>query len=94
MSLFGGVITAASLKTVEYGAICNTYPTAITKVDDLKKGFALVCKYDKGLDKAWVEIWEGSYRGTNDGSFEIGETEANSAPVLVYRSKNVILQKI
>ena len=65
VSLFGGVITATSLKTIEHGVICNTYPTSITKVADLKTGFALVCKYDKDLAKAWVEVWEGSYRGTN-----------------------------
>ena len=87
VSLFGGLLTATSLKTVEHGSICNTYPASITSVDSLKKGFALVCKYDKDLGKAWVEVWEGSYRGTNGGGFEIGERESNSAPVLVYRSK-------
>lgn len=87
VSLFGGVITATSLKTIEHGVICNTYPTSITKVADLKTGFALVCKYDKDLEKAWVEVWEGSYRGTNYGGFTIGDVEANSTPVLVYKSR-------
>lgn len=87
VSLFGGIITATSLKTIEQGAICNTYPTNISSVVDLKKGFALVCKYDKDLDKAWVEVWQGSYRGQNNGGFEIGETETNSAPTILFKSK-------
>lgn len=86
-TLFGTKISVEALKTVEHGTICNTYPANITKVDELKKGFILICKYDKDLGKAWVEIWEGSYRGTNYGGFEIGDNEANSAPVLLYKSK-------
>ena len=87
VSLFGGIITADSMKTVEQGVICNTYPVNITDVADLKKGFALVCKYDKDLQKAWIEIWEGSYRGTNYSGYEVGNTEENSVPVLIYKSK-------
>lgn len=87
VSLFGGIITATSLKTVEHGAICNTYPDNIISVANLKKGFALVCKYDKDLGKAWVEVWQGSYRGTNGDGFEIGDTEANSTPVMLFKSK-------
>jgi hypothetical protein len=87
VSLFGGKITASALKTAEHGAICNTYPTDITSVANLKKGFALVCKYDAGISKGWIEIWEGTYGGTNYGGFEVSNTEANSAPVMVYRSK-------
>lgn len=87
VGLFGGKITASTLKTVEHGVICNTYPTNITNVADLKKGFALVCKYDNSLEKAWIEVWQGSYRGQNNGGFEIGEIEANSSPVILFKSK-------
>lgn len=87
VSLFEGKIQATSIKTVEHGPICNTYPSNITKVDDLKKGFVLVCKYDKESGKGWVEIWQGGYRGTNLGNFEIGNTEKNAIPILLWRSK-------
>jgi len=85
--LFGGKIVANFLKTVEQGPICNTYPANITDIANLKKGFALICKYDKDLGKGWIEIWQGSYRGTNYGGFEIGDVESKSDPVLIYITK-------
>ena len=85
--LFNNAINFTTLKTIEQGTICNTYPTTATSVNNLKKGFALVCKYDKDLGKAWVEVWEGSYRGTNLGGYELGDSEANAAPVLLFKSK-------
>lgn len=86
-NLFGGKITSDSLKTVEQGTICNTYPASITSVSALKKGFILKCIYKNDLGKGWVEIYQGSYRGTNYGGFEIGDLEENSGPVMLYRSK-------
>lgn len=86
-SLFGGKISTTSIKTVEEGEICNTYPNALAKESQLKKGFLLKCVYKNDVGKAWVEVWEGTYRGKNYGNFEVGDTEANSAPILVYRSK-------
>lgn len=86
-ALFGGKITFTSIKTVEEGAICNTYPTGITSETALKKGFVLKCVFNASLGKGYVEIYEGSYRGTNYKGYVVGDTEENSTPVLVYRSK-------
>ena len=58
-TLFGTMIDATSIKTVEEGAICNTYPADLTKVELLKKGFALKCIYNKDLGKGYVEIYSG-----------------------------------
>jgi len=86
-SLFSSKITATSIKTVEEGVICNTYPSNITSETNLKKGFVLKCVYDNNVGKGWIEIYEGSYLGTNYGGYSIGNTETDSTPVLVYRSK-------
>lgn len=87
LSLFGGTISATSIKTVEEGEICNTYPNNLTKESQLKKGFLLKCIYKNDVGKAWVEVWEGTYRGKNYGNADVGDTEANSAPILVFKSK-------
>lgn len=87
VSLFSGKITASSLKTVEYGTICNTYPNGIAAVSDLKKGFVLICKYDSIVGKGWIEIWQGGYLGQNYGGEEINSDEVSSSPVMIWRSK-------
>lgn len=86
-SLFGGKITATSIKTVEEGEIVNTYPASPTSYTDLKKGFLLRCIYDTNQAKGYVEIYQGSYRGTNFKGFSVANTEDNSGATMVYRSK-------
>lgn len=86
-SFFGGKLTATSVKTVEEGPICNSYPASITSYSDLKKGYALRCVYSSTLGKGYVEIYQGSYSGTNFKGYTIGDVEANSGATLVYRSK-------
>jgi len=83
VSLFQGAITASKIETVEEGVICNTILTS----EKLTKGYQIKSVYDNILSKAYIEIWMGSYEGTNQGGYIIGTTETLSSPVLVYRSK-------
>lgn len=83
ISLFGGAITATALKTVEQGTICNT------EIEDevLRQGFLFKAIYDKATSKAYVEIHQGTYQGTNFGGYSIGNEKENSVPTIIYRSK-------
>lgn len=87
-TLFGTTISATNIKTVEEGEACNTTPTSeVNSYLDLKKGYLLRCVYNKDLGKGYVEIYQGSYAGTNLKGYSVANTEENSAPVMVYRSK-------
>lgn len=83
ISLFGGAITATSLKTVEQGTICNT------EIEDgtLRKGFLLKAVYDEKASKIYLELHQGTYEGTNFKGYEVGANKENSFPSIVYRSK-------
>lgn len=83
ISLFNGAITATSLKTIEQGPICNTE----IKDGILRKGFLLKAIWKAETKKAYLEIYQGTYQGTNFGGVSIGNEEENSYPSLIYRSK-------
>lgn len=86
-SLFGGAITVSKMLTVEQGIIVNTIPANITTHSDLKTGFCIKCVYDSDSGKGFVEVYQGSYRGTNFKGFLIANSEEESGATLVYRSK-------
>lgn len=86
-SFFGGKLLATSVKTVEEGVICNSYPSNITSYTNLKKGFALRCVYNAEVGKGYIEIYQGSFQGTNLKGYLIGTTEEEAEATLVYRSR-------
>lgn len=86
-SLFGGKISTSKILTKEEGDICNTYPQNIKANDTLKKGFLMKCVYSTTTGKGFIELYQGNYEGTNFGGFNIGYTEEEAGPVLIYRSK-------
>ena len=85
-SIFGGAITATKIETVEQGTACNASLTSSV----LKKGYQIKAKYDAGSLKGYVEIWAGTYQGVNEAGYLVGDTEANSQPICIYRSKKCL----
>lgn len=83
LSLFGGAITASKVETVEEGTACNS--VILNSV--LTRGYQLKTVYDSSSYKGYIEIWAGSYQGSNQKGYLISSPELVSPPVLVYRSK-------
>lgn len=86
ISMFGGAITMSSVTTVEEGKICNTVKSEGDN-PELKTGYILRSVWDSKLNKGYVEIIQGTYEGVNLGGFVIGQTEENSHPKTIFRSK-------
>lgn len=90
-SLFGGAITATKVKTKDEGTVCNTVVDNIGTVDDpnevLRQGYLFKSLYNADEKKAFVEIWLGTYQGTNSKGYQIGVKRENSGPTLVFRSR-------
>ena len=86
VSMFGGAVTIGSVTTVEEGSIVNTN---IPEGDnaELKTGYLLRSVWDEKLNKGYVEIIQGTFEGTNLGGYLVGQTEENSHPMTVFRSK-------
>lgn len=90
-SLFGGAITATKVKTKDEGTVCNTVVDNIGTVEDpnevLRQGYLFKSLYNADEKKAFVEIWLGTYQGTNSKGYQIGVKRENSGPTLVFRSR-------
>lgn len=89
VSLFGGAITIKSITTVEQGEAVNTYPSEGIEENtyEVKKGYLLRSIYDKAINKAYIELLQGSYEGESLSGFIIAQDEENSHPTSIYRSK-------
>ena len=83
ISLFDGAIVATSCKTVEEGDICNTALEGKTLIG----GFEIKAIMDKADKKAYIEVHQGTYKGTNYKGYAVGEVKEISTPIIIYRSK-------
>ena len=87
VSMFGGAITIGTVTTVEEGSICNTQKVGEGDEAELKTGYLLRSVFDTKLNKGYVEILQGTYEGTNLGGYTISQSEENSHPQTIFRSK-------
>lgn len=84
LGLFEGAITCTNLQTVEEGPVCNTTMVG----GKLTRGFVVKTIWKETQRKAYIEIFQGTYQGTNlQGELIGNKLEADTTPVLIYRSK-------